>query len=249
MTMILGFKSAHDPDECRAILDRYAEGGDGGVTYVTIRKACNLPIPKNHAAVPRTPGRIPATLDPRAALCTPTGGTPATPLQEPLPQTPSRRASFGVVEPEAHRSLPVSLRTDDECSLRRLVSLVNYCCEFKKDLVTRLLVKRTKGIWTDLRTEKLGANLLKELPQRGKMMPVMPVIPCRKNILEVLPHQECLSLGTGLKECIGLEALGSCDDGFGLSNSGVIRPISQGSPKQAVIRFWRVGAEGLRAVK
>ena len=77
------------------------------------------------------------------------------------------------VEAEVYRSLPVSLRTDDECSLRRRVSLVNYCCEFKKDLVTRLLVKRTKGIWTDVRTDNDREDVFNTLP-RAKLLQELP---------------------------------------------------------------------------
>ena len=43
MTMVLTFLSKTSPDQCRAILDAYAEGGDDGVTRRVMRRACSLP--------------------------------------------------------------------------------------------------------------------------------------------------------------------------------------------------------------
>jgi len=42
MTQIIGFMKDYDVAACRDILDSYAEGGDGGVTFLALRRACNL---------------------------------------------------------------------------------------------------------------------------------------------------------------------------------------------------------------
>ena len=49
MLMTLGFKTSHDPDDCTEILDRYGEGGEGGVRRQTLRKVCNFDASKTPA--------------------------------------------------------------------------------------------------------------------------------------------------------------------------------------------------------
>ena len=52
MVMILCFIQCHTIDTCRRIIDAFAVGGDGGVTYLAMRVACNLPTPKDKAKRP-----------------------------------------------------------------------------------------------------------------------------------------------------------------------------------------------------
>ena len=42
LSMLLSWMKGNDNDQCRRKIDSCAEGGDGGLTRKTIRKACNL---------------------------------------------------------------------------------------------------------------------------------------------------------------------------------------------------------------
>ena len=74
---------------------------------------------------------------------------------------------------------------------------------------------RTKGMWSDLRTQKERQTvfaslspdgLLKAKPKRGKTEPHVPLITCRRHIFDVLPVPSTLSSVLGLLECVDVSA-------------------------------------------
>ena len=145
----------------------------------------------------------------------------------------------------------MSFRTDDECSLRRRVSLVNYCCEFKKDLV-----KRTKGIWTDLRTDNDREDVFKTL-LRAKLLQELlltrEIDSCHAR--HPVPQEHLGSPSTSRVLIVGHRATKNVSAwsrwsramvGLDLSNSGVI--IQSLKDRQSWLAS-RVGAAGPCAVE
>lgn len=210
MSQILGFIKKHDVSSCRQILDDYAEGGDDGVTFRSIRRACNLPE-VNQKPKDNIVHRGQASDSHRVSNDRPTTTVRVESLEE--------------------RSIPVSVQPVQQSNARHHAQLIKYCIENKKDLITSAFVSRTKELWPHLKTAKervstfealVGAGLVKVLPKRGKAIPCIPVIPARKNITEILPLLSCVSLSEGLPECISEEALANCEKGCQLHNLAVI---------------------------
>ena len=175
MLMILGFKRSHDPQECKAILHRNVEDGNGGVTRLTMTKACNLEVPTTHAADPR----------PGPALETTGVHVPQTsPLQVPGTQQPRMSATNSLTPRQlrrrgiAGRAFGAAQSTHEQ---RGVLALSHNCCS----LVTVAMVQRTKEIWPDVNTATcreaifdslIREGLVKTLPRRGKVVPFIPVI-------------------------------------------------------------------------
>ena len=57
----------------------------------------------------------------------------------------------------------------------------------------------------------VNAGLLKQLPKRGKCFSSIPVIPCRRNLVDLLPLPDCQSLLAGLRERTCLDGLDDCN--------------------------------------
>lgn len=91
LTMVISFLSEHSVDECRRLIDDFAEGGDGGVTRGVMRGACNLPPLVSHQTVsgacvivgdhPAPQATDPARPAPAGPLALPAGTIPAETVQ------------------------------------------------------------------------------------------------------------------------------------------------------------------------
>ena len=104
------------------------------------------------------------------------------------------------MESVAERSAPVSLRTNNEWFLLCLVQRTKVT---SSDLLT---ASSRRALFDSLIREAHVMTLLR----RGKVIPCIPVTPCRKHIMDLLPLPVCASLETELVECIGCEVLGLC---------------------------------------
>ena len=187
MSRILGLKRSHDPEEQSST---GTLGWRNGVAFVTTKKACNHSVLQTHASYPR-PGR--AGVD---VLQAPR--TDAT--SDKLPHDSASFGEHGI----GGRAFGASQSTHEQRVVPALPGA---------------MVQRTKVTSSDLLTASsrraLFDSLIREahvmtLLRRGKVIPCIPVTPCRNHILDLLPLPVCASLETELVECIGCEVLGLC---------------------------------------
>lgn len=177
VTMVHSFAAEHTVEDCRSLIDAFAEGGDGGVTRAVMRRACNLP--SEAPAVERVAAQAPVPGN--AALAgtevvapampaIPGGAAPAPPgsvLLAPGRDRPS-------VETPESRVWPVFLRSAQGSLLAKHVQLVLYCLSTSRDIVTSSVVERMPSdVWagaTTARKKKIdlraGGRHSNEGPQR-----------------------------------------------------------------------------------
>ena len=199
MTMVLTFVSQTTPDSCMAILDDYAEGGDGGITRAVMRRACNLPAdevpePGVHRA-PEKSGPPPVT----GNVCHP--ASLRLPADAQLVVRHSELVAYCLAQGK-------DLLTDSNVS------------RLPGDTWTGTTAKTRVRIFADL----VAAGLWRRLPRRGKADPAVPVIGSRKGLPDLFPSMPgCISLGQGLPERIAGDMLVTMkSDPLWLSNNGVL---------------------------
>lgn len=126
LRLVFGFARERSPEQCVAILDHWVEGGgDGGVTYRVMRRACNLPMEQDDVAVSYATMRVAAGTGEAAVVAAPATGVRGDAKGPPL-----------AIESIESRSVPGFLQTHSETLMRLHIPLVMYCLEHRKDILT-----------------------------------------------------------------------------------------------------------------
>lgn len=235
IAMLLGFAAQTSTAECQAILDDWAEGGDGGITWQVMRRACNLnaqapPPPRANAPVLPTvvatvsaPGGVPPMgVAPPAsqasyvgAVC---GDGTSTPVQAVV-QVPAEGRAVLQYESVESRHIPRFLNPEGLALQQSHMELVMFCLATRRDVITSDLVQKSgPELWSSLTARKkvqryealVSQGLWKVLPSRGKMkQPCIPMIYTKKMMHQVLPLPNEVSVGYKYQEAVSGDALAS----------------------------------------
>ena len=199
IAMLLGFAAQTSTADCQAILDDWAEGGDGGITWQVMRRACNLnaqvpPPPRATASTPPIgngmvgpPGEVSsmgvAPPDSQASdagmVCargplTSVQAVVSTSVQAVVSRGGEERAVQAYESVES-RDIPRFLNPEGLSLQQSFAELVMFCLTARRDLLTGDLVRKS------------GAELWPSLSSRKKVQQYEALV--AQGLLKVLPNR------------------------------------------------------------